>query len=259
MATKRTAQSDKLQNTGPQALGAPRPDFIKKDDVRGTENITTKDIRPPALRIAQAMSPQTKKTHMSYIDGLTEGELFNSMTNQVYGEDAVEIVVINQLGSRHVEFAPMDEGGGVIDFNVPEGDPRTEFTTEMDNGKEKRVKPKATKFYDYLIVLLHGGETKPELMTLSMKSTALKVATKLNTLLLTSKLPSFAMRFKLAPVPDTRGTYSFYNWRIDPAGWVSEGVYEHCSDLYDQLTGKEVTVAREGEEASEAAPNTDKF
>ncbi len=246
-----------LAKQGTQALA--RPAFITEGDQRGTENITTKDIRPPALRIAQSMSPQTKKQNMAYIEGLTEGELFNSMTNQVYGEDAVEIVVINQLGARHVEFAPMDEGGGVLDFNVPDGDPRTEFTSTTVDGVEKRVKPRATKFYDYLIVLLHGGDVKPELMTLSMKSTALKVATKLNTLLLTSKLPSFSMRFKLGPVPDTRGTYNFYNWRLDPAGWVDEETFDHCSALYDQLSGKDVSVSREGDGDTSAAAPTTKF
>jgi len=105
------------------------PDYIKSGDTRGTENIDSKDIRPPALRLAQSGTPQTKRQEASFIDGLREGEFFNSLTNERYGEGPLYFVIVNQLGDRYVEFRPMAEGGGVIDPNVPENDKCTQFTT----------------------------------------------------------------------------------------------------------------------------------
>lgn len=245
--------SEALTTQGPNALA--RPAFIKEGDRRGTENITTADIRPPALRIAQAMTPEAKASEPVYVEGLREGMFFNSITKEIYGSKTLGLVVVNQLGHRHVEFAPMNEGGGVVDFNVPDGDPRTEFTTTVKDGKEVRVKPRATKFYDYLVlVVLEDG--RRILSTLSFKSTQLKKAEILNTILLGSKLPSFAHHFKVTPIPEKRGQYSYFGWRIDPAGFVSEEVYNEASAIYDSLKGKKVVVEVENDDAK-AVPEGD--
>jgi len=234
-----------------------RPDFIKAGDVRGTEAITMADIRPPALRIAQAMSPEVKRSEAAYIDGLREGDFFNSITHEIYGEGPLELYIVNQLGHRHVEFAPMNEGGGVIDFAVPDGDPRTEFRSEERDGKLVRLKPRATKFYDYLVLVVlagvEGALGRHEFMTFSLKSTQLKKATTLNTILLGSKLPSFAHEFAVSPVPEKRGTYSYYGWKIEPKGWVKdESIYNECADLFEKTKGKTVVVDAETVDADDA-------
>lgn len=235
--------STQLEKRGNTSLE--RPSFIKEGDVRGTENIGIADVRPPALRIAQAMSPEVKRTESAYVEGLREGLFFDSITKEIYGEGPLGLVIVNQLGHRHVEFAPMNEGGGVIDFNVPDGDPRTEFTEKVQDGAKVRVKPRATKFYDYVaIVILEDG--RHNLMTLSFKSTQLKKATTLNTILLGSKLPSFAHLFSASPVPEKRGQYSYWGWRIDPKGYVTEDVYNEASGHYDGLAGKTIVVETEG-------------
>lgn len=243
--------SNSLQER-PKNFALERPAFIKEGDVRGTENIGINDVTPPALRIAQSMSPETKRAEAEkYIDGLREGELFNSITREVYGEETVQIVIVNQLGHRHVEFDP-DNRGVVLDFNVPDGDPRTEFTTGVKDGKQVRIKPRATKFYDYLVLLVHG-DGRREMMTLSLKSTQLKKAKNLNTLLSGSKVPTFAHLFNATPVPEKRGNNNFYGWKFEPAGWVSEEIYNEASALYDQFKGKTIVVETEATDADESA------
>lgn len=247
MSTKR-ADSTALETR--QTVALERPSFIKEGDTRGTENISTADIKPPALRIAQAMSPETKRSEGAlYIDGLREGELFNSSSREVFGEGPIGLVIINQLGHRHVEFAPKGEGG-VLDFNVPDGDPRTEFTEIERDGKRIREKPRATKFYDYLVWAI-PADGRQLMMTLSMKSTQLKKAVQLNTILAGSKMPSFAHLFQASAVPEKRGANSFYGWRIDAVGYVSEEQYNEASRLYDKMKGKKIEVETEGGEPAE--------
>lgn len=222
-----------------------RPSFIKAGDTRGTENITSADIKPPALKIAQSTSKEIKRAEPAlYIESLREGELFNSSSRDIYGEGPIQVVIVNQLGHRHIEFAPQNEGGGVVDFNVPDNDPRTEFTTSVIDGKDTRVKPRATKFYDYLILLVAEGGNK--LMTLSLKSTQLKKAVQLNTVLSQSKLPSFAHLFNVSAVPERKGQYNIYGWLFQPAGYVTEDVYNEASALYDRMLGKKIEVEVEG-------------
>lgn len=236
-------QEEALTPAPPQAMAL--PDYLKVGEKRGTENITSDDIRPPALRLAQGTTPQTKRQQASFIDGLREGMFFNSLSNRIYGEK-VRLIVINQLGHRHVQFAPMAEGGGVIDFNIPDADPRTQFST-VDG---KRVKPAATKFYDYLVFVV-TDEGGLELCTMSLKGTQLKKAIALNTTLKTSKLDSFAHLFEAEVVPESKASYNWYGWRISSVGYVSEGQYQAAEAMFNQMKGKKIEVETEENDGGE--------
>lgn len=244
-----------------------RPSYIQEGDVRGTENITKDDVKFPALRLAQGTTPETKRSEAAkYIEGLREGEYFNSVTREIYGEDALHIVIVNMLGHRHVEFDPADRNV-VLDGNVPDGDPRTEFTPDPTR-PGKSLKPAATKFYDYLVMLVHGeikeGELinanrPPELLTMSLKSTQLKKATELNTKLENSKLPSFAHLFSVTPAAEKKGNNNWYGWVFRPVGFVPEVVFNLAGLAYDKFLGKKVDVTDIGdaEGAQPGAPAGD--
>lgn len=252
MGTTKATASTALERRGGSAALAERPAWLKEGDLRGTEKIGINDIKPPALKLAQSMSPETKRHEAAYITDLREGEFFNSITKEIYGEGPMEIVIVQSLGHRHIEFAPRDEGGGVLDFNVPDGDPRTEFTTKVVDEKEVRMKPRATKYYDYLVFVVFEGRA-PELMTLSFKSTQLKKAINLNTILAGLKMPSFAVKFTATAVPEKRGNDSFYGWKLDLAGFVSEAVWTEAEKTFEQFKDKAIIVSRENEGAEEAS------
>ncbi len=222
--------STDLQRTGTTALV--RPSFIKEGDTRGTENITRNDIKPPALKLAQAMSPEVKRSEPEFVKDLREGELFNSITKEIYGEGPVHLVFINFLGTRKV----------VLDGNVPEGDPRTDFTFTVVGDKQVRVKPKATKFKDFLVQLYIDGRDG-QLMTLSLKSTQLKKAVNLTTIFSGSKLPTFAHLIEAQAVPEHKGANAWYGWKLTPVGYVSEAQFEDASKIYDDFLGKVIEVA----------------
>jgi hypothetical protein len=241
--------NEALTTRGP--MGLERPSFIKAGDTRGTENIGSNDIRPPALRIAQSNSPEAKRTEKDkYIQGLTEGMFFNSTTREIYGEGPIQIVIVNQLGHRNVEFDPNDKKV-VLDFNVPDGDPRTNFTTEVKDGKQVRLKPRATTFYDYLILVVTDG--RRDLMTMSLKSTQLKKAKDLNTLLAGAKMPAFSFLFDVSLAPEHGKGNSWYGWKFTPAGYVTEELYNECDKLYGKMSGKTIQVDAEGEEGDGAS------
>lgn len=239
-----------LERRGPSSL-AERPAWLKDGDVRGTENIGINDVKPPSLKLAQSMSPETKRHEAGYIDGLREGEFFNTVTKEIYGEGPINLVIVQSLGHRHIEFAPRDEGGGVLDFDVKDGDPRTQFTTKEVDGKEVRVKPRATKYYDYLVLVTHDGR-ESELMSLSFKSTQLKKAIALNTILAGLKMPSFAVQFTATAVPEKKGKDNFYGWKLDLAGYVPEAVYFEAEKCFEQFKDKNIIVSRDGEAPDDA-------
>lgn len=239
--------STALERRGPAEL----PAHIKRGDTRGTENIGKDDIKFPALKLAQATTPEAKRADAAYLEGLREGDLFNNITREIYGEDPVLLVIVNQLGHRNTQFDPNDRNV-VLESDIPDNDPRCQFTEKIEDGKKVRVKPVATKFYDYLVLLVHGqydrktGEVlqsrDPELMTLSLKSTQLKKATKLNSVLSLAKLPAFAHLFQARPGPESRGANSWYGWTFDSVGFTSESLYLLAEESYDKFAGKTIAV-----------------
>lgn len=209
---------------------------------RGTENIASNDVKPPALRLAQAMSPEVKRSEPQYIDGLREGDLFNSITQEIYGDKPLNFLVVNYLGHRNMEFDPNDRNV-VLDGDIPDNDPRCNFTVEVVDGKQVKRKPRATQFKDFLILLLRDGGN--QLMTLTLKSTQLKKATRLLTILKFSKLDSFAHLIKATPVPERKNGNSWYGWRLDPTGYPTEEQYNEAAAYYEQMRGKNVEVEAE--------------
>lgn len=232
------------------------PAYIKQGDTRGTENIQDSDVKLPALKLAQGTTPQTKRSQPEYIEGLREGEFFDTATRENFGEGPVHFVVVNMLGHRHVEFDPADRSR-VLDGNVPDDDPRTKFTTEMVDGKEVRRKPKATKFYDYLIMQVFDGDREPEAKTWSLKSTQLKKGKELNTLLRGRKLPSFAFLWKAEPIAETRGQNSWYGWKLTEAGYPTEAQYLAAEACYEKTKDANIRATDTDADPAEPAANAD--
>lgn len=213
------------------------PDYIKEGDHRGSEHIGKDDIQMPRLTLAQGLSPQIVPTDPKYIEGLKLGEMFNNLTNEIYGVGPLEMTIIRGYTPRGIEFYPRSEGGGIKNFNVPLGDPRMEFGA---NGEV----PIATKFYEYIAMLL----PKRELIALSMKGTTLKVARQLNSLLKFRNIATFAGKYSIRSVMDTnpKGTYAIFV--INAAGFVDEEIYAEGSRHYEALKDKMLSSEGVGDE-----------
>lgn len=251
--------TDELQPQGTQAL-ATIPDDLIRDAGRGTENIREEDVRPPRLLICQAGSPQRKPEDAKQIAGLNELDMFNDLSGDIYGRGPLRFMVINALMPRGIQFAPMDEGGGVIDFNVPLNDPRMQFTTDPNTGERK--KPVATKFMDFLVWL----PDQQEVAVLSMKGSQLSVAVQLNG---KSKLPlkgeaidpslkgqiipdppAWARTFSLTTVMerDTKRGFAWGNYNLKFEGVTPVDTRRLCSKLADSYAKKNIIVPVEPDE-----------
>lgn len=234
-----------LQKTTGSAM-APRPSFIPQSDA-GREHITKTDIRLPRLALAQAMSPQVKRGEGAYIEGLQQGDLFNDLTAEKYGTEPIEFFIVRADRPRWVEFNPRDSGGGVKDLDVPEGDPRTQFT---QNEQGKSVPPAATQFYDFVIVLVPSMTP----IILSFKSTGLKDARSLNGLIQLRQAPLFAGKYSVKPVTRKNAKGEFYAYGISNAGWANEEEYAALAKLFDDFKDKTITYNHETDNPGDEQP-----
>jgi hypothetical protein len=166
-----------------QALIVPA-DYFAKNDRRGFEDTQQSDVLIPRLALAQALSPQVTDSDPNRIEGLKVGDLFNSVTNQVYGRE-VHVQLLRKMPLRAMQFNSIDDGGGVADPDVPLDDDRCKW-----HGDEK---PVATVFRDFIAVLL----PQREIIALSFKSSGIKAAKALWGLAAMRNKPVFAGRYRI--------------------------------------------------------------
>jgi hypothetical protein len=195
-----------------QVLG-PAPDYFAKNDRRGFEDTHQSDVLIPRLVLAQALHPQVTDGDPNRIDGLKVGDLFNSVTGQIYGRE-VHVQLLRKMPLRAMEFHSIDEGGGVIDPNVPIGDPRLAWGT---SGDKKADKPKATLFRDFLAVIL----PQREMIALSFKSSGIKVGKALWGLATMRNKPVFAGRYSITTGVELKPK-PHQVYKVQNAGWVSQ-------------------------------------
>lgn len=222
----------------------------------GTENIKASDVRPPRLQICQVGSAQIKKSNPKYIEGIQAGDLFNSLSGEKY-EKPLKFFVIQRLPSTYRQF-DRNELGKVLDYDIPEGDPRTIPTTV--NGKW--TKPVATQFDSYLVMLPDTFE----IVTLSFKSTGLKAARQLDSMLkiplkigatLVPRPPAWARSFTLDSAITSGKGNEWSTPVIGNAGVTPEDMRVAAASLYAQYKTIAVVVEHDENDAVSEAPDSD--
>lgn len=237
--------TDKLQTTAPSGPLAPAPDYIPKSR-RGFEDTTSTDLMIPRLALAQALSPQVTEGDPNRIEGLKAGDLFNSVTNQPYGRE-VFVQVLRKMPLRAMEFRSIDDGGGVVDPDVPIGDPRLKWGT---SGDKKADKPQATLFRDFLAVVL----PQREIIALSFKSSGITAAKNLWGLATMANRDCFAVRLRITTgVKLTPKPHQIY--KVEQAGWVSKVDFDLGEEMYEAVKTIDATkIHRDGDDPDEFEP-----
>jgi hypothetical protein len=213
------------------------PDHLKKYvGVQDAENeVSNDDILIPRLAVAQAgMSPQLKKANELFIPGLEEGQLFNTVTNEIYGESATVIPLF--FTKNYVEF----EGGGSLrvlnvykcSADVPRGG------LDWVEGTDGKRAQKVTEFKNRMSLILSGaGVWQPILV--SFKKGEVKFSDQWNSAIkfarLADKLPCFAHTYKVTPKLKTDGSKSWYVKTVAPFGFTPDEIFASAQAYFTQL------------------------
>ena len=69
----------------------------------GMEEVTADDLQMPFLRVVQAMSPELNKKESAYIEGVNQGDIFNTVTRQYWkGDEGVMVIPVYYLSLIHI-------------------------------------------------------------------------------------------------------------------------------------------------------------
>ena len=231
---RRTARTQ----TESQALEE-TPEFIKNfQGEKGTEDLGAQEVQMPRLGLAQSNSWELIEGHARYIPDLDQGEFFNSITKQIYGKK-VEVALLRILPPVWMEFAPMEQGGGLIDPNVPEGDPRTRFGS---NGE----KPAAQQLFNYFVHVVGGPPENVAVMTL--KSTGVKIAKALNSLLKFGfdRRPIFGWVLEVEVTRNSVKNHTWYAPQFARGRSVTEEEFFMLGTLFDLVKEREAPEPEPG-------------
>jgi hypothetical protein len=212
------------------------------NDRRGKENIGKADIIFPRLALAQRTSPQIDPDKDERIEGLQLYQMFNTLTQENYGNGPIEFTVVS-FRKFAIEF---DEDGKVIDRNVPITECRLPsgrigYTDERLNfGEDTRgrmIKPTATLFYEFLIIVDDTLET----LLLTMKGTQVKTAKMLVSMMQGKPGAVWLYRYRLTSGSTERGGKTVAAFKVVPNGRPSIETSAFAAALYENVQGKDLS------------------
>lgn len=207
------------------------------------------DLLIPRLCVCNSLSPQRNKQHESFIKGLEEGHLFNSLTGQNYGDDATVIPLF--FFKNYIKFKDIKDGGGVLaQYGRREEVPDEELSWNNPTGK-----PLTTEFKNRMC-MIDTGEGNWQPIVVSFKSTGMKDAKKWNSLINMIPLPAYARVYKLVSSPRTKNNNSYFGIAVQPAEFVTKEVLDSAKALFDSLQSKGYKVDDSGLDREEAADDT---
>ncbi len=223
----------------------------------GMENVGTNDIAIPFLGIIQKDSKQLDKAEANYIEGAVEGDLFNTVTNELFGDGKVVYFVACCKERTYVEWIPFGDGGGFCGQHEPNSKlvqacieaAKDKFKPETDEGHEL-----AETFSVYGLLIDGPEATVAEMpLVIAFASSKIKVYKKqLMTRIRTIKggnIPMSAFRFKITVVDDkNKAGKKYKNFKIEPAcGSMAESANLPGTDFQGLLVeGKALVEAVRG-------------
>jgi len=203
------------------------------DDILGMAgegaSFDSSEMQIPFVRVAQSLSPQLNKKKPEYIEGLSAGDAFNTLTGERWeGEKGLVVVPCYQT-TKYLEFVPRTAGGG-FRGEISANDPVLQRTTR-DGSKELLPNGNELVKSDQHFCLIVGEDGMTQPVVVDMKSTQLKVSRRWKTQIAMNKIkhpatgqiitpPVFATLWHLTTTEESNDKGDFYNWAVQKVGLV---------------------------------------
>jgi len=238
------------------------PDHLKDVHGReGTELVRKQDLVIPRLGVTQGNNPQMKRANPLYIEGLKDGQFFNPVTNDIYGE-SLEFITLSFAPSR-ILFRDLNEGGGILcrSFNAINGGTIAPTCDACPNSKwgSGGEPPACTDLMNFPFILVPNNH----LVLSSWKSTAIKPTrtwlTKLEMLIDKYNKPLYSWVSEVVLKPEKKAENDFFVPLFTVKRWATAEEFKLAEAQYNSLKGKDigkqaVTAEEQQQENDEHVP-----
>ena len=233
-----------------QVVASELDKMLEADAGVGLENITTEDMQIPFIRIIQALSPQLQKDDPLYIKGAEQGDIFNTVSQEIYKQDEGVIVVPAFFEKKFLEFQLRSSGGGFVRELAADDKDITMTSREgtielLPNGNE------LVRTHQHLVIAQSAdGTIAPSV--LDMKKTQLKVSRRWNTLKNSARLPSGALMpiygtaWQVTTVLEANDQGKWFNYKLDRVNDITptiEKMMLEARNMYQGVSKGEVKMA----------------
>lgn len=225
--------------------------LLEEEAGAGLENFTTDDMQIPFIRILQALSPQLNKQDSMYIKGAEQGDIFNTVTQEVYKADEGIVVVPCFFEKKFLEFALRSSGGGFI-RELSADDKDITLTTREGAAEILPSGNELVRTHQHLVQVLSPYTNEFAPAVLDMKKTQLKVSRRWNTMKNGIRLPSgkpmplYGTAWYITTIAESNDQGSWYNYKVDRVTEISEkleAMMLEARTMYQSFKKGEVKMA----------------
>lgn len=220
-----------------------RADLGNRD---GKDGVSQGDLLIPRLKLAQALSAERKRSNENYNPELSEGEFYNSVTGEIYGEKVTVIPL--HFFNEYIQF---DESNKVVKY-YQRGEVPPAADLEVVDGK----KPVCSTFKCRMSLLMkEDGTIEP--IVVSFKYVGRKTPTnKWNFLIAQKNLPAYAYQYTLSSTTTSNEKGEWFIGKFERGDYTSAELYEQAKQYFASLQEAGVKVDVSGIE-QEAASDDD--
>lgn len=267
-----------IQKTTPAGTLATAEDaaFLREDARAGMENIGTRDLAIPRLKLLQDLSPECKKRESTYIPGAEAGDIYDSVNDiLIKGEEGFEAILV-AYRSTYLEFITRIKGGGFVADHGP--NPISLLGKVKPGPQGEQMLPNGNELVlvaEYLTQILDPEAGTTAMSLLGMSKSQLKHSRQLNTWATTLKVsdgngglftPAMFYRtyyFKTAPEKnkknDTWMGYSISPGREVlglPAPFNGKALYLACREIRKDFEANKIKVQAPAAPDDQPAPDS---
>ena len=231
----------------------------------GFENVDSKSLALPFLKVLGQLSPQVTQGDSQFIPEARAGMIYNTVTDELYDGAKGITVVPCYYKLEYIEWKDREKGA-VAPVNVYSSDSDImSKTTRGDDGKDRLENGNyIEETASHYVLIVEPEKTSTALLT--MKSTQRKKSKKWNSMMMSLrqkrksgagffKPAPFTQKYSLKTVLEKNNLGSWFGWEIEHVGGVdSEEVMKAAFDFYESCKKGAVRVNHNKEEQAAKTP-----
>ena len=231
----------------------------------GFENVDSKSLALPFLKVLGQLSPQVTQGDSQFIPEARAGMIYNTVTDELYDGAKGITVVPCYYKLEYIEWKDREKGA-VAPVNVYSSDSDImSKTSRGDDGKDRLENGNyIEETASHYVLIVEPDKSSTALLT--MKSTQRKKSKKWNSMMMSLrqkrksgagffKPAPFTQRYSLKTVLEKNNLGSWFGWEIEHLGGVdSEEIMKAAFDFYESCKKGSVRVNHNKEEQAAKTP-----